>query len=132
MGTGVVFTNQGKKVMINRFYKSVPDYTPPSTFKVGTGTTTPTAADTDLSTPSGSPPATSTFVTGYPLIDETNMQGTIRCQVLTTDCNGQTLTEFGVFNTDGTPKMMSRLVHTPIVKTSSIQVIYIEKDKIKL
>jgi len=48
MATGGVITKLGKNVMINRTYKSSPDYTIPSTFRMGIGTTTPVAADTGL------------------------------------------------------------------------------------
>jgi len=48
MATGGVITKTGKNVMLNRTYKSSPDYTIPSTFRVGIGTTTPVAADTGL------------------------------------------------------------------------------------
>ena len=41
-------TNGGKKVFMNRMYKTTPDYTIPSQFKVGTGSTAPNVADTDL------------------------------------------------------------------------------------
>lgn len=37
--------------MLNRTYKSSPDYTIPSQFKVGIGTTTPSASDTAVETP---------------------------------------------------------------------------------
>jgi hypothetical protein len=132
MAVGSIFTNLGKKTMLNRFYKNVPDYTRPSTFKVGEGTTTPTVLNTDLETESAVQPVDNTYASGYPVLDETNMQGTIRCLVLTTDCNAQTLTEFGVFNTDATPKLMARLVHTAVAKTEDYQLIYIHKEKIKV
>lgn len=41
-------TNLGKKIALNRIYKADPDYTHPSQFKIGTGTTAATVADTDL------------------------------------------------------------------------------------
>jgi len=50
MATGGVITNSGKNVMLNRTYKSSPDYTIPSTFRVGIGTTTPVVSDTALAT----------------------------------------------------------------------------------
>ena len=50
MATGGTITNNGKNVMLNRTYKSSPDYTIPSKFRVGIGTTTPVVADTALAT----------------------------------------------------------------------------------
>jgi len=117
--------------MLNRTFKSSPDYTVPNYFKVGTGTTTPDSTDTDLDTAiniAGS--ATKAVASGYPVLDESNLQATNRCILLTTDCNGNTITEFGLFNSDGTPKIFSRAVFTGISKTSSVQIIFVEKDKI--
>ena len=71
-----------------------------------------------------------TFVTGFPVLDTTNFQATIRCFVATTEANGNSLTEFGIINTDGTKLLFSRAVHTALTKTTSVQVTYIEKDRI--
>jgi len=46
MAVGGVITTNGKNVMLNRTYKSSPDYTTPSVFSLGIGLTTPVAADT--------------------------------------------------------------------------------------
>jgi len=48
MAEGGVITTTGKNLMINRTYKSSPDYTIPSKFRVGIGTTTPVVGDTGL------------------------------------------------------------------------------------
>lgn len=45
--TGLI-VNGGKKIAINRIYKSSPDYTVPTQFKVGTSTTAVAVTDTDL------------------------------------------------------------------------------------
>ena len=73
MATGQIWTDNGNKILINRTFKSVPDYSTLSQFKVGTGTTTPTASDTDLVTPvTIDVDNFKNFVSGYPTIDETN------------------------------------------------------------
>jgi hypothetical protein len=41
-------TTLGKNVLLNRMYKATPDYTAPSQFKVGVGTTAAAVGDTDL------------------------------------------------------------------------------------
>lgn len=129
--TGQNITDNGNKIQLNRTWKSTPDYGEPSVFKVGTGTTDPTTSDTDLQTPvTIDTGTTKAFVTGYPILDETNLQATVRCFLTTTNANGNSLTEFGLFNTDGTPLMFSRATHTPISKTTSIQVSYVEKDRL--
>ena len=51
MATGNVFTYDGRNVLLNRFFKSSPDYGPASGVKFGTGTTTPTVDDTDIEEP---------------------------------------------------------------------------------
>lgn len=130
MGTGTVITNNGLKIMLNRGYKAIPDYTAPTVFKIGTGTTTPAVADTDVETGVNiNGGATKSLVSGYPTLDETNLQAIIRCLLLTTEGNGNSLTEFGMFNIDGTPLMFSHAVHTAITKTTSVQVSYVQKDK---
>jgi hypothetical protein len=134
MANGIVFTKNGKIVSLNRTFKVTPDYLAPTVFKVGTGTTTPTVADTDLETPVDITLGVQIkdFVTSYPVLDETNVQATTRCLLLTNEANSNTLTEFGVFNEDASPLMLSRLVHTGIAKTSSIQLVYVEKDRYTL
>ena len=131
MATGNIITNNGLKLSLNRTFKVTPDYTAPTVFSVGTGTNTPATSDTALQTAvtidAGN---TKAFVTGYPSLDETNMQSTIRCLLLTTEANANTLTEFGILNADGTPLLFSRTVNTSISKTTSVQVTYVEKDKL--
>jgi hypothetical protein len=48
MANGSIITNSGKKIIINRAYKSSPDYTVPSRFRIGISNGTPALADTDL------------------------------------------------------------------------------------
>jgi len=132
MSNGQIVTTNGLKIALNRTFKASPDYTTMSKFKVGTGSSTPAIGDTDLGTPVDITAGVQikSFVGGYPSLDETNMNVTIRGLLLTTDANGNSLREFGLFNTDGTPLMFSRTVYTAITKTASVQVVFIEKDKI--
>lgn len=132
MATGSTITTNGLKVMLNRTFKATPDYTAPTRFKLGTGTTTPAVGDTDMETPVNiNGTEFKNFVSGYPSLDETNLQATIRCLVLTTEANGNSLTEFGIINTDGTPLLFSHSVFTAITKTTSVQISFIEKDKLE-
>ena len=48
MAVGGEVSKDGKNLLLNRAYKTSPDYTIPSVFKVGIGTTTPLESDTDL------------------------------------------------------------------------------------
>ena len=132
MANGQLITSQGRLIALNRTFKETPDYKAPEQFKVGTGSTTPAITDTDL--------VTAVVIAGglyvkdiaatYPSFDETNFQVTNRCILLTTDANGNNLTEFGLFNKDGTPKCFSRMVFPAIAKTTSVSVVFIEKDKV--
>ena len=131
MSTGNVITTDGKKIMLHRTFTASPTITAPSQFKVGTGTTTPAVGDTDVETVvainGGNFKA---FVSGYPSLDTTNIQSTIRCFLNSLEANGNTLTELGIVNTDGTKLLFSHSVHTGIAKTTSNEITYIVKDKI--
>ena len=72
---------------------------------------------------------TDEYETGFPLIDETALTVTTRGILSTSQAAGYSLTEFGLFNTDSTPKLFSHMVHTAITKTTSVQVIYVEVDE---
>ena len=131
MATGQIITEDGKKIILDRSFNSSPTRTAISQFKVGTGTTTPTVLDTDLETPvSIDGDNFKNVVTGYPTLDLTNFQVTTRALLLSTDGNGNNLTEWGLVNTDGTPLMFSRAVFTSIAKSNLIEVAFIEKDKL--
>jgi hypothetical protein len=134
MSSGQVITDSGKKIVMNSTWKAIPDYTIPSLFKVGTGITTPSVTDTDLITPviiSGIS-YTKAFEAGYPDLSETTFNITTRCMLLTTEANGNSLTEFGIVNTDGTPLLFSRAVHTAVTKTNTVQAIYVQKDIVEI
>jgi len=131
MASGQVINTSGLKLALNRIFKATPDYLAPTKFKIGTGTTTPTVSDTDVETVvqiDGSD--TKSFVTGYPSLDETNSQSTIRALLLSTESNGNSLTEFGIFNEDASELMFSHSVFTAISKTSSVQISFVEKDRV--
>ena len=130
MGTGTLVTNNGLKISINRIYKATPDYKAPTKFKIGTGSTTPAVGDTDVETGVNiNGGAIKSFVSGYPSLDETNFQSTIRCLLDTTEGNGNSLTEFGLFNEDGSPLMFSHVVFAAISKTASVQISFVQKDR---
>jgi len=125
MANGAVITKNGANAIFNRAYKATPDYTVPSRFKIGIGTTTPAEADTGLKTVIAGWNAASDFkdfVSGYPTFDTTNQKVTTQGFIGATQANGNTITEFGDFNTDGTPICSSHLVFTGITKVATIQV----------
>ena len=82
---------------------------------IGTGTTPPTAGDTALET--------EVF---RDVLDEVNTSATssftVSLRILTTEANGNNLTEVGYFDDPSAGDMMIRNVFTAIVKTSDFQV----------
>jgi len=127
--SGVICT-VGQKIMLNRSYDSGASETVPSRFKVGTGTTTVTAGDTDVETVEAINGGNfKNFVTGYPTLDEANMEATIRCYLDSTEANAN-LTEIGPFNTDGTEKMLSHDVFTVISKSTDDEIAFVIKNRI--
>ena len=127
MSNGTIFCNDGLKVMLNRFFKAVPDYTAPSLFAVGTGTNTPVVTDSDLQTPVDITTGVQTkvFVSGYPTLDETNLQGRVRMFLNSLEANGNSISEVGIKNSDATKKLIARSVFTAISKTAATEVSFV-------
>lgn len=128
--TGNIITNNGALIQLHRTFTASPTITAPTVFKIGTGTTNPTVSDTDVETGVNiNGGAIKSFVSGYPVLDTTNLQSTIRTTLDTTEGNGNSITEFALFNTDGTPLMFARAVFTAITKNNKVIVSFVEKDK---
>jgi len=130
MATGNLVTNQGKLICLNRTFNTIPSYTVVGWFKVGTGTNTPSEGDTGLQTPVIITGGSDLKLIATATVDEPTLTSTNECVLLTTDANGNYLTEFGLFNNDGTKKCFSRAVYIGITKTASVQVIFTEKDMV--
>ena len=125
MANGAVYTENGFNNMANRGYNASSTISVPSQFKIGTGTTTPDATDTDLTTPIEdwhSATDYKDFVSGYPTFDTANQRITVQGFIGATEANGQTITECGDFNKDGTPSMSSHVVFSGVGKSSAVQV----------
>jgi hypothetical protein len=127
MASGSVFTKNGFNAMLNRAFKASPTNTATTRFGIGTGSTTPAVTDTALATAitgwASGPSDYKNYVSGYPTFDTTNQKVTVQAFISSTEANGNTITEIGDFNTDGTPVMSSRTVFsTGIVKNSAVQV----------
>lgn len=128
--TGQIITNNGALIQLHRTFIALPTVSSPTLFKIGTGTTNPTVLDTDVETGVNiNGGATKGFVSGYPVLDTTNLQSTIRTTLDTTEGNGNSITEFALFNTDGTPLMFARAVFTAITKNNKVIISFVEKDK---
>lgn len=125
MTNGAVVTTIMKNTLLNRGFKSSPDYTNYSRFGIGTGTTTPAEGDTNNTTPVATWSGGSTYKnyeSGYPSFDEANKRVSVRGIVTATQANSNTLSEYADFNTDGSPRIGGHFVYTGIVKTSAVQV----------
>lgn len=113
--------------MLNRAFLATPTNAAFTTFRIGTGTTSPSEANTNLETGLtawGSGGETYKAFDSTPVPSTTDKTIPVQCTVGTTEGNASTITEIGVFNADGTPKMAFRITHDGIVKTSSRQIIY--------
>jgi len=125
MTFATLITNSGKQIIMDRTFNSSPTLSEPSLFQVGTGIAAPTASDTNLETPLGSPAA---LLSGYPIIDESLNKVTLRAFIDTATDNGENLAEFGIFNTDGPKLLFSRVIYTIIAKSAQIEIVYSEKE----
>lgn len=125
MANGAIATTIMKNTLLNRSFKSSPDYTAYSQFGIGTGTTTPAAADTGNTTPItlwNGGTTYKNYESGYPSFDEANKRVSVRSIVTATQANSNNISEYADFNTDGTPRVGGHIVFTAIAKTSSIQI----------
>lgn len=124
MTTGVVLTKNGFNAILSRAFSSAGTYAAPTQFGIGTGTTTPSIADTALATPitawSGGTDYKN-YTAGYPTFDTANQKVTTQCYISSTEANGNTITEMGEFNADGTPLLFARSVFSGITKISAVQ-----------
>ena len=123
MASGNTMTNNGLNLALKRIYGVT--VTAVSKFGIGTGTTTPAATDSALTTAitawSGGSDYKN-FVTGYPVYDTTNRSVTIRGLIATSEANGNNISETGEFNTDGTVIMIDHDVFTAITKDNQTQI----------
>ena len=64
-------------------------------------------------------------------MDFTTLQAEMRCRINTLQGNGYLISEFGVFNSDGTPLMDSRDTFNQISKSDTDEIIFIPKTTIE-
>ena len=125
-------TNYGRNVLLYRGYTKTPStslYLPEIKFGVGTGQADLSTASTVLTHPvtiTGS--GYKDFMATYPSLDMINNEATIRCLLLTTECNGNLLNGIGRFNS--TNNMTAVTKHGNYSKSNTDQLIYIFKDQV--
>ena len=128
---GILVTTLGRKICLHRLFEAAPTYTAPVYFRIGKGNDTPAAGDTHMETPITEDWETKAIVAGYPSFDDTNLVVTVRGLVLTTEANvAGTISEFGLMNSDATKRLFSHAVFTAVTKNTSVQVIFVEKDRV--
>jgi len=70
------------------------------------------------------------FVTGYPVLDEANLEVTTWATLVTTEAVGFPIDGFALYNTDTTPLMHSEDTVTDLSKTVNNQFTFIVKDRV--
>lgn len=109
----------GKNLLLHRMFAT--DESKVSVFEVGTSTTSPSASDTALGAEVYGP---SSFLSGYPLFDTGANTVIVGAYLTISEANGNTLGEFGLFNTDSSPVMFARSTYSTVDKTNQDEVSY--------
>lgn len=110
-----MITNAGLNLLRNWLYGDSVNTL--SHIAVGTGTANPQATDTTLQTEL-------LRKTISAKSKGTDGKFTLQLDILTTECNGSTLTEVGAFNAVTVGDLFNRLTYTGIPKTSSFELKY--------
>lgn len=121
MASGQVITNNGLNLALKRIY-GLAGNSEVTRFKVGSGTTTPAAGDTDLQTPvliSGA--ASKLFVSGSLSFDTANKRVTVQGFLASTECNGNVIAEVGEINAEGV-LFSHDVLTTPITKNANTEI----------
>ena len=72
----------------------------------------------------------SPFVTGYPSLDFTNNEATMRCYLTSTQANGFNISGLGIYNQDTSPLLIGEDTFTSDSKSSTDEFVWIIKDRI--
>jgi hypothetical protein len=75
---------------------------------------------------------TDSFDTGFPSIDTSTKVVSTECTLTSVQSNGFAISEFGMFNTDGTALLDSRDVFNAIDKNDTTEIVFIVKDEFVL
>lgn len=71
------------------------------------------------------------FTSGYPTIDETNMEIVTESYINSVEANGYNLTGIATFNKDSTPLSQDIFKYTGISKSNSEEIIFVIKNRLK-
>lgn len=126
MANGTLKTTLGLARMLSSHFKD--DTSPPTKIRVGEGTTTPNIADETLTTflTGGE----FSLVSGFPEVDETELNAETRVEITLTDLNGESITEAGEFDTNDV--MHSHAVFDAESKSNTDIFFIVEKTKLRI
>ena len=129
MTTGAKITNNGKINILKNIYTTNASRIVTKA-KVGNGTSTPLATDTDLSGATKS--SLIDFTSGYPIFDTTNNKVTTRVYVNTaTIVDGTIVTEIGEYFNNSSNTMMSHDVFNAKTISNTNELAIIIRHKIE-
>lgn len=121
----------GVNVMINRLVKSVPDYNPPSLFRVGVTTDNCVWTDTELNDSVEIIGGLFTKQLESTVISESNGEVVFNAWLSVTEGNGNLLTGIAVVNDDSSEKLIVKAKHPSRSKTNTELFKYSLKVSIK-
>jgi len=127
LSVGSTVTSVMKNTLLNRGFKTSPDYTAYVSGSIGTASGTPVAADTALGAVVASWNGGTNFKDyepNFPSFDEPNLRVSTRMLVTASQGNGNTIAEYADFNKDTPIRIGGRFVFNGIVKTTAIQVFF--------
>jgi hypothetical protein len=132
-----IWTNDGKKTQLYRLFTvnaslSATQYLAPTKFKVGIDEIEESITATDLVDPVDITVGvtTKTFVSGYPSINNTNLEVTTRAHLTSLEANGNDLNALGIFNQDSTPLMLSMDKFENESKSDTDEFMFVVKDRV--
>jgi hypothetical protein len=119
MTNGSMMPKMGANVMINRLIKEVPDYKPPTHFRVGVTTNDCAWADTELNDSVIILGAEYTKQLESITINETDAYMNFEGWLSVTEANGNLITGFAVVNEDTSEKLITKSKFTGVSKTNT-------------
>lgn len=122
-------TNKGKVILLNRGYKSSPDYNVPSIFQIGSSQTTPLVSHTGLTNvlTISTGVTSKSFVSGYPTFNETKKEVTIRGYLSSTDAVGENVDSTCIKTADGNMESIDKFTEESKSATDEFAFIWVNR-----
>ena len=121
-----IITDNGKNLIFDRVFRENPTQSTIKKYKIGAGTRDPTPTDADLQNPIEISSGVELANLDPSLIEFLPNENKVLISTFltTSQYNGFSLSEIGLFNDDATPKMFNRVTHSPIQKTADNEIVY--------